>query len=296
MNMNRSKPCGETVSRLRSVGCAALLFFLLFTQPSYGESRTVAFTHTMNWSSMELLLELKADLPSEGTNLSKARSTAEQAIAEELPLCIRDALFPLFIDSFRTVKEATKGDAGLLSKLYGIAASGEKSFSRFTTDMKSLTVSYRLPLYPYIVTPFITHSFPYNPPRLLSWEPANKFSGIVIYVKGEYPIYGEGKQGKLNPCFFPAIYNEDMQLILESKMMLPKTLAHWGVAAYSDTTDEKPFAERIGNAPYRILAVGIYGKNRTDIIVPREAGNKLLYSEYTRTLLAEGKILIIYDK
>jgi hypothetical protein len=184
-------------------------------------------------------------------------------------------------------------DPLLTQKMFRIAQGGHKTSSHLSKEMDQFVVRYRFDIYPDIVTPFIEHSRPYPVPRIIDYEPTTSFSGIVIYMKGVFPVHGEEKSEELRPCLFPKIFDQQMQLIVESGMVPPDVLKNRGMAAYTDTLDEKPFINRIGYAPLRIIGTGIFGKHYTDVIIPMEASRKILYSEKNRSLLTEGKILII---
>jgi hypothetical protein len=44
------------------------------------------------------------------------------------------------------------------------------------------------------------------------------------------------------------------------------------------------------------MARGVFGRNATDLLLPREAARQLLSREGNRQLLREGRILIILDR
>ena len=167
--------------------------------------------------------------------------------------------------------------------------------SHLTPDLSQFVVTYTLDLFPEVIRLFIQHTYPYPTPRILTYEPTTAFSGIVIFMKGLYPVHGEQNSTSLNPALFPKIFDTNMRLVLEKDMMDPSVLKNWGVVAYTDSLNEKLFTDRIGFTPLRIKAAGIFGKQYTDIIIPLEAARKILYSPQNRKLLTEGKILVICD-
>jgi hypothetical protein len=130
---------------------------------------------------------------------------------------------------------------------------------------------------------------------MLTWAPSAEFSGLVIYAADELPIQGEPNSDEefLKPAMFPRIYDENMRLIAEVKMVEPEFLKQWGIVGYSKDTNEAPFLERIGRTPLRTSAVRLFGTNRTDIIIPLEIANKLLQNDHNLDLISQGRILII---
>ena len=62
---------------------------------------------------------------------------------------------------------------------------------------------------------------------------------------------------------------------------------------YTYSYDLTKIGERIGMYPLRTMAYKVYGKNRTDLILPDEAVKKLISSEHNRDLLRQGRVVII---
>ncbi|MEW5817083.1 MAG: hypothetical protein AB1798_17015 [Spirochaetota bacterium] len=275
-----------------SLALAALVCFLPPHSLALGN---ITSDSSIDWENGTLTINARADLSSSGINLLNARNKAELAIDQRLVLLLRDALFPVPVDSYTLVKDLVQQKPELLDSFESIAAKGRKVLSHLTRDLAAFTVQYVYSLYPDIITPFLEHHNAFQPPRLLGFEPTNQFSGIVIYMKGEFPVYGENKKAGLIPCFFPKIFDQDMNLVASAEMTSTEAMLQWGFAAYTSSLDEKPYSTRIGLTPLRTLGIGIFGKNKTDIIIPNETARKILASEKNLDLIRKGKILVICD-
>jgi hypothetical protein len=167
--------------------------------------------------------------------------------------------------------------------------------TRLDRSLSQYVVHHIVRLFPDLASLFLSHQEGYEPPRVLEWVPTIRFTGLVIYAKGEYPVHGEGRMDRLQPALFPRLYDERTNLILEKEMMEPAAVLAHGLLAYTDGLDESPFRRRIGANPLRTVAAGLFGDYRTDILIPSDAARKLLVLPENRRILTEGRILVICD-
>jgi hypothetical protein len=251
----------------------------------------------MDWS--QGALELDASLPVQGELSPDVRFVYERQVDQMLPSLFSQAVAQVTLDSHRSLGDRFRESPGLLQSLSDLAlARGRKELSRLDQELKQVQVSYRFPFYGEggLIGPLVLHSVPYPLPRLLGFVPTRAFSGLVIYAKGELPAHGKDESERLRPALFPRLYDEDMNLVLNEEMCDPAYLRQWGMVAYSYDQDEGPFLERIRVAPLRTVARGVFGIRATDIILSRETARQLLSSEENRSLLRQGRILVIIDQ
>jgi hypothetical protein len=208
------------------------------------------------------------------------------------------AVVEIPFDSYRTIGERLKEDQLLFQRLESAAVdSVSKRYSRVREDLREIQVQYRFPFYGEggFVVPLITHSRPYPVERKLGFVPSRNFTGLVIYAGGELPAHGKDIRQKVRPALFPTLYDEDMNRILSVEMCDPNFLKRWGMVAYSDSEGDAALLERIGAAPLRTVARGVFGINATDLLLPKEAVDRLLVREANRELLSRGRVLIVID-
>lgn len=251
----------------------------------------------VDWQQGALVLEvaLAVDARQYGP---AGRFEAEREIERLLPGLFMAAAVKIPFDSYRTIGERLKENRDLFRRLENsAAASVSKRYSRLQEDLQEIRVEYRFPFYGDggFVSPLISHSRPFPIERRLGFVPSRNFTGLVIYARGELPAHGKDIRQRLQPALFPSLYDEDMNLVLSVQMCDPAYLRRWGMAAYSDSETESAFLERIGAAPLRTVARGVFGINATDLLLPAEAVKRLLVREANRTLLAQGRVLIIID-
>jgi hypothetical protein len=256
----------------------------------------------IDWAKGVLTIRSMIKLDLDTYPFPKARAKAEKILYDKMPSLFLEALMDIPVDSYYTVREKLQDEMegeSFLQALSRIASKGEKMDSFVTTDFKSLKASYEYPFYGAqgILAQMIEHEERVPLRSELGFYATRKFSGVVIYAKGKYPVWGDNKKSEsgIHQAFFPKIFDDELNIVLKKEMCDPDMLRKWGIAAYSTTTDESQFVERIGSFPARIIVHGVYGKNNTDLIISKEAAGELLATEENRALLIEGRILIIVD-
>lgn len=259
------------------------------------QAENLMWTVRTDWEKAVLRFTIEAPVPRSGPNLPAANLAAERGIEGALTRIFTEAVFPLLVDSRRTVGDAAEEEPELIPELLRIAAQGKKGLSQRSRDLGRLSVEYSYPFYGLLSDIFVRHRTPREIPRHIAWQPTREFTGIVIHAGGELPLHGEARPARLEPCLFPEIFDEAMNPVLLTDMGDPEYLKRWGSAAYTADFDEGPWRERIGGNPLRIVAQGLFGKHPTDIKIFAEDAARILSNPKNRRLLAEGRILIIAD-
>jgi hypothetical protein len=274
-------------------GSTALAFLFLASVVCIAQDLQVdAATH---WDEGALTLEIRAPLQNATTLLPNARSAARRKIHEAAPQLLRETLAPIVVDSRTTVAQAMRRRPELFHAIGGLWDADTAEQTRLDRSLSEYVMHHTVRLFPDLAALFVAHEEGYALPRVLVWEPTIRFTGLVIYAKGEYPVHGEERMDRLQPALFPRLYDERTNLILEKEMMDPPAVLSHGLVAYTDSLDESPFRERIGPNPLRTVAAGLFGSYPTDILIPSDAARKLLVLEENRRVLTEGRILVICD-
>ena len=264
--------------------------------PAETESAPAPITsHWIDWQRGNFVIQVTVETVAPHT--PKTRYEAERRVAELIPVVFIEEVADICVDSYHRIGDAYREDGETLERLKELALSGKKESASYSADMKSVRVTYTFPIFGEsgFLNFFVSHSRPYPTRKVFGFVPTKRYSGIVIYAKGVYPLYGKSREGSLEPGLFPKIFDEDMKRVIEKEQCDPESLKRWGMAQYSDSLDLKSFSPRIGSFPIHIVARGIYGKNGTDIIIPTEDAKQLLALRENRDLLIQGRILIIVD-
>jgi hypothetical protein len=282
------------------VNRAGIFLFLIlwsFPGPLFAQAEGLRVSERVDWEQGVLILEV--GFPIEPKQFQPdSRFEAEQEIERLLPGLFIESVVGIPFDSYRTIGDRVKEDQNLFQQLGNTALSSAlKRYSRIRGDLREVQVEYLFPFYGQrgFVLPFIAHSRPYPMERKLGFVPSRNFSGLVIYAKGELPAHGKEVRQTVRPALFPALYDEDMNLLLSVEMCDPAYLEKWGMTAYTDSEEDSAFLERIGAIPLRTVARGVFGINSTDLLLPSDAVRKLLVRESNQNMLRQGRVLIVID-
>jgi len=250
----------------------------------------------IDWPAGTFELDITSAIQEE-SNQPTGRFKTEQYIIRETPVITGQVLQEIRVDSSNTIGTLISRDPDLLRYLENLSQKMTKVFTTATGDRKFLTVRYSLDIFPDLVDLIIRHDKPYPSFITPVYTPNEDFTGIIIYAGEELPYQGnEDEQVQLHPCLFPGIYDSSMNLIHSAELTEPEALLRWGNAGYTYSYDLTESAERIGVYPLRTMAYKVYGKNRTDLILPDDAVKKLISSEHNRELLKQGRVVIILPR
>jgi len=86
-----------------------------------------------------------------------------------------------------------------------------------------------------------------------------------------------------------------MDVVVERGMAKPEAIRRWGLIGYAEDDDAESLEARTGDDPLRIMAVAVFGGNRTDAIISREDALRILSDKANRALIAEGRVAIVID-
>ncbi|MBI9108127.1 MAG: hypothetical protein JEZ04_15365 [Spirochaetales bacterium] len=267
----------------------------LFCSPVFSDQNDIKTKMEINWKTGDITISTESFIPDNTDNLTTARFRISESIDRHLTEIAAESFDGLYLDSLRSVRTFLKENQTGMTKFDSLNQSIEKISSSFSRDLSTVKNIYKYNIYSDLMPILITHSHPAPIPAVLDFEPTASFSGIVIYAADSLPLYGESGTGLLKPAVFPRIYDENMDLLASVKMAEPGYLQKWGFAGYTESTDLRDFESRIGLYPFFTTASAVFGNNRTDIIISREAARKILYNKENRRLIREGRILVIFS-
>ncbi len=246
-----------------------------------------------DWSSGTLQWELVLPLSGERAILPSTRMEMEKEIDRHFPSLFLEALLPLTIDSSTTLLSRIEKTPGLRGDLVALANTAKRTYSHYTPDFSSWRCSFELALYPDIVDFFITHETPFLPDRRISTEPTASYTGILIYVEEELPLHGMFSSSRLKRALFPRIMDEEMNIVMDPSMVRPEIISRSGTVLYLPPERMDESESRVGHTPLRISARALFGKNRTDLVIPDEAAQQILSSIHNINLIRDGRIAVI---
>lgn len=254
----------------------------------------------VNWSNGEMVINVETTF-APGSESLRMRDNSEEFFRKNffnifMDSVKKDKQGQLYYNSSYTIDEMIRKTPDMLSGINDINNNIIKVFSVYNQDMAGVRMQYKLGLYSDLGSYFIKHKVPVKPEKTYIWTPSAKYSGVVIYAKGEYPLHGENGKGTLPPSMFPSVYDQRMRKIISIEMVSPEYLEKWGCASYFSDPSDPGIKERGGDKPLYTIAVSLFGRNRTDIVIPSSDADKLLYRGRNEDLISQGRFVIIYDR
>ncbi len=221
--------------------------------------------------------------------------TAENRIKTELPDLVKEPLLSLLVDSSTQLSDLVLTYDLTLEQIAQIVNNSKKmpgifvdlsSTLKIDTFLNTLNISSLL----------IRHKTPYKSPRPLDTVPSRAYTGIIIDARGQLDVHGEFSTDEVKPCFFPKIWDENMNLIYERNMADPQTESKKGFIHYDWTENEANYTDRVGIDPLYISARKVFGRFRTDPVISVRDALKILCIPENAELLKQGKVVILLDK
>ena len=118
----------------------------------------------------------------------------------------------------------------------------------------------------------------------------------TIDARGSLPVHGEFVEGVAEPCLFPRVWNENMEIVYERNMAESEGVKSDSVCGYDWSDDESRYKKRVGSDPLHISAKQIFGHNRTDLVISDEDALRIFSVPQNAELLKKGKIVLLLNQ
>lgn len=274
-----------------------LALILALAGPGDVWASSSAFGHTVHvdWMAGTIRAEVELDLGVAGITLPSGRSQAERSLETAMPDLVRDNILAIDLDSYRTVGDSLADGSLNPAAFDAFLEAGRKTRSSLSRDLGRLKSSYEWRLAD-LAALYIKHSVPVDMPLPAGYTPSRAYTGILVFVQGEFDVHGEQRRSAIRPCLFPKLFDASMRVIVDRNLLLPEALREWGVVAYATSLDAPVVEARAGDAPLRILAAQIFGSRRGDVVLSAEDALKILGTPENRELARQGRIVFIIDE
>ncbi|MFP3088839.1 polymerase [Treponema sp. TIM-1] len=279
-------------------------FFFLTTLGGIAEESGVDIRGIIEWDRMQINSTVTVNLPAAGIRIPTERFRAEALINTEYPRLIRPYLLSLPMDSSETMEDMINRGELPLSAIGDFVRSAGQVPPALSADLVSMFSQYTMSMYT-MGAALIRHRRPAEIPRTLTPVPTTAHTGIIIIADKELPVHGRNIQALPLPCFFPKIWDTEMNLIFERNMLTPEIGKTGGMIRYvSESAIFRPtpsgldedLLNLVGPNPLRIIARGVFGIRPTDPIIDREDALLIISSEENRRLLREGKVVLVLHR
>ncbi|MBE6347685.1 MAG: OmpA family protein [Spirochaetaceae bacterium] len=271
------------------------IVFILFALNINLFSQQATSQSIVDWTKPAFFSTAELDISESNIVLPSGRGAAKTILESKIPLLIKDPLLSLPIDSSLKLGDTVLQDTLSLEEITNIIQDGKQSASVYSNEKDSIIINHTIKLND-ISSKLVKHSFPYKPNSPIEKTATRKYTGIIIDARGVLPVQGEFVTSTGNPCLFPKVWNEEMELIYEKNIEDSKVAKELGIVNYHWSSDENLYRDRIGNDPLRITAKKIFGINRTDPVISKKDALKILSLDENRELLKQGRVIILLDK
>lgn len=272
-----------------------LIVFTLFALNINLFSQQATSQSIVDWTNPAFFSTAELDISESNIVLPSGRGAAKTILESKIPLLIKDPLLSLPVDSSLKLGDTVLQDTLSLEEITNIIQDGKQSASVYSNEKDSIIINHTIKLND-ISSKLVKHSFPYKPNSPIEKTATRKYTGIIIDARGVLPVQGEFVTSTGNPCLFPKVWNEEMELIYEKNIEDSKVAKELGIVNYHWSSDENLYRDRIGNDPLRITAKKIFGINRTDPVISKKDALKILSLDENRELLKQGRVIILLDK
>lgn len=261
----------------------------------YAAEPTIEAISQINWIEGKFISKITLDTEKANLQMPSGKKRASASIKTKMPQLIQPPLLSLYTDSTDRIADNVIADNISLDEVYDFITNGYKTPDVFSHDIKTLNTTNTLKIND-IGKYLVNHKNPYAPEEPIDTVPSRAYSGIIIDARGQLPVHGEYVNSSVSACFFPTLWDENMNIIFEKSMELPEVIINDGMISYDYSDSDERYVDRIGSDPLYIKAVQVYGHNRTDPVIRRKDALKILTIPENIDLLRNGKVVFLLDK
>jgi hypothetical protein len=250
---------------------------------------------------MDITASTTLNLASEGLSLPTGRSQGEEILDIEFPRLIKPLLLDLPVDSASRLGDLVDRHELSMVDIDNLVGSAKRGSSFLSSDTLSISAVYTVQLYN-LFPALILHRTAQRAWNPLVKVPSTSYTGLIIIADGQLPIHGKRERSYILPCFFPKIWDSDMNLIYEKNMVIPEIAKKSGIVHYVSKktvldflgfSQSQDITALVGDNPLRIFAQAVFGIRPTDPIINKNDALLLLSSEENRKILEQGRVIIV---
>lgn len=249
----------------------------------------------IDWTSRIFTTQINLDVTNTNMRLPSGRNSAESLIKIKTPGLVKDSLLTLFVDNQNYLGDIIVDETLSLEQITKIIENSKQTPALYTTDGNRVNTIKTIDVNT-ISRQLIKHKYPYTSEEPIDIVSSRPYSGIIIDARGSLPIHGEYADSEVFPCFFPTIWDDQMNIIYEKNITDKEIAQNNGIVKYDWKDNFILYEDLIGRDPLYIKAKKVFGRNRTDPLISRRDALKILTVKENLNLLKQGKIVILLDK
>ncbi|MBM9547291.1 hypothetical protein JWG40_09710 [Leptospira sp. 201903074] len=259
------------------------------------------YTSIVNWTDLFVSSSVKETIPkivfdeedpefsgkNTATSQGKAHSMARKKAREKLRVRLSQRLESILFNADYTVYEYTQVNQQARLRLNSYIGSEKEEYDfQFVKNVleakASLPLKGKEGILSHLPVEYGTESVPEFSEEVVPVE----FSGLVV----------DARHLNLKRALFPKIQT-DRGLDIYSPLYVKEAYAiETGYIVYREEQTGKGTEAKVGKNPYFVLALGLAGKNQTDLIIPTDEAAKFLSHPETRKNLTRCRVLILVSR
>ena len=167
----------------------------------------------IDWTSRIFTTQINLDVTNTNMRLPSGRNSAESLIKIKTPGLVKDSLLTLFVDNQNYLGDIIVDETLSLEQITKIIENSKQTPALYTTDGNGVNTIKTIDVNT-ISRQLIKHKYPYTPEEPIDIVSSRPYSGIIIDARGSLPIHGEYADSEVFPCFFPTIWDDQMNINL----------------------------------------------------------------------------------
>ena len=242
----------------------------------------------LDWKGPTLEITGTAEIiPGESGNIVGWQYEANLAAQKLVSAIFIRAMEIVRVDAYRTAQDVLLEERDRNERIYGYV-SGHKKRKVSYTD-REVTITSVFPLFGrdgfasiLVSAGLDTGSFPKHDVYVFT----KSFSGLVVDARG---------LGRV-PAISPRILDEDHRVVYSKDYVDPVSFTRHGAVQYTSDPFYRGLEDRVGENPFRLVALADEKTIETDITIGNAESRALIQDDATRAHLAQGRVIIIIDE
>lgn len=285
----------KSLKKISLIVIASASFLLHAQNIVTPEEATMRSTSSVDWIKAQFTSKITLDIQKAGIQLPSGKTAATKNVEMQLPALIKDPLLTLNVDSSVKLGDMIIQNNLTLEQLTHIIDKSRRTPGVLTVGTNEMLVTNTINLSE-IGALMVKHNVPYKGQIPIETISSRAYTGIIIDATSVLPVHGEYTVESTEPCFFPKIWNDQMDLIYERNMVNRNVAASEGIVHYDTESECAECIKRVGRDPLRITAIEVFGANRTDPVISYDDYLRIMTVPKNRELLREGKVVILLGK
>lgn len=271
-----------------------IVLFVFLTFSLFANDVEILSSSNINWETKTFSSTLSLDFHKANLRMPADRSVATDKMLLQLPRLIKDALLSTTVSSTTHLGDLILQNDLSFDSIRKIIDDGKNSPSYFSPNKTEVLFGHSFDLN-LVSALLVQHKHTHRPIQPIEHVATRDYTGIIIDARGILPVHGVFASSAVEPCFFPQIWDDQMELIYDKNMVEPNIVQEQGLVQFCRGDNADKYAHRVGDDPLKIVARGVYGIFPTDPIIARNDALKILCSPHNIELLHQGKVVILID-